>query len=338
MTRWRYFGRRLVLSIPILIFGTTATFWILRMGPIDPAAAIIGPDGDQQAYQRIRDQLGLDEPLWQQYIDFMTGLFTGNLGQSWVLNPGTDAGVMIAQYAPRTIWLGFWSVLIALFIGIPLGFYAGLNSNSWSDYVASFGGIVWRAMPNFWLAVILVSLLSQSQQLFGFNWQGWLVQTDIVTPPSLSNLQNPTNLLAAIKATLPAAVVLGSSSMGNEMRIGRTAVLETINSNYVEAAKAKGVPGRTLVWKHVFRNALVPLVPIITGEAFLLIGGSVLVETVFAINGLGYLFFQATINGDLPLVGSLMFIFILLVVGLNIVQDLLYTLIDPRVGYEGGGA
>jgi len=325
----------MVLSVPILIFGTTATFWIIRAGPIDPAAAIIGPDGDQQAYQRIRDQLGLDEPLWEQYVDFMVGMFTGDFGQSWVLNPDTPATVMIAQYAPRTIWLGFWSVLIALFIGIPLGFYAGLNSNSWSDYVASFGGIVWRAMPNFWLAVILVSLLSQSQQLFGFSWQNWIVRTNVVTSPPLDNLTDPEVFLRALKTTIPAALVLGSSSMGNEMRIGRTAILETKNSNYVEAAKARGIPGRSLVWKHIFRNALVPLVPIITGEAFLLIGGSVLVETVFAINGLGYLFFQATINGDLPLVGTLMFVFILLIVGLNIIQDLMYTLIDPRVGYEG---
>jgi peptide/nickel transport system permease protein len=124
--------------------------------------------------------------------------------------------------------------------------------------------------------------------------------------------------------------------MGNEMRIGRTAILETKNANYVEMAKAKGVPGRLVVWKHMFRNALIPLVPVITGEAFLLLGGSVLVETVFAINGLGYLFFQATINGDVPLVGSLMFLFILLSVGINILQDFLYTVIDPRVGYDGG--
>jgi peptide/nickel transport system permease protein len=120
------------------------------------------------------------------------------------------------------------------------------------------------------------------------------------------------------------------------MRIGRTAVLETINSNYVETARAKGVPPRLLVWKHVFRNALIPLVPAITAEAFILIGGSVLVETIFAINGIGYLFYQAAIQGDLPLVSTLMYIFILLLVGMNILQDFLYMLIDPRVGYEGG--
>jgi len=336
MSRWRYLGKRLLLSIPVVIFGTSITFVLLRMGPVDPAAAILGAQQTQGGdYERVREQLGLDRPLSEQYIDFMSDLFTLQLGQSWVIAQGTPVNELLMQYAPRTLWLGFWSVVVALFIGIPLGFYAGMRPNTWSDYLASFGGIVWRAMPNFWLAVILVSVLSQSQQ-FGFDWSNWIVRTDIVTPPQLNNLTDPEQFIAALKMVFPAALVLGSASMGNEMRIGRTAVLETKNSNYVQSAKATGVPRRRLVWKHIFRNSLIPLIPIITGEAFLLIGGSVLVETVFAINGLGYLFFQAAINGDLPLVGSLMFVFILLLVTVNILQDILYTVIDPRVGYQEG--
>ncbi|GGL47227.1 ABC transporter permease [Halocalculus aciditolerans] len=347
MSRWQYFARRLLLSIPVVIFGTTITFILIRMGPLDPAAAIVGPSGASAAQmQQIRQQLGLTKPLWQQYIQFMVDLFTFHLGNSWVFSPGAKAYTLIVQFAPRTIWLGFWSVIIALFVGIPLGFYAGLNPNTLPDYFASFGGIVWRAMPNFWLAIILLSVLSQSDKLLGFSWTHFIVQTSIVTPPDLSFFVHPVHKLVtdpggwaasfvkAFKMVIPGAVVLGSASMGNEMRIGRTAVLETINSNYVETARAKGVSRRSIVWKHVFRNALIPLVPIITGEIFLLIGGSVFVETVFAINGLGYLFFQAAINADLPLIGSLMFIFILIIVFTNILQDFLYTLIDPRVGYD----
>ena len=351
MSRWNYFFRRLVLAVPVIIFGTTITFMLVRLGPIDPAAAIVGM-GNTQGLERIRESLGLNEPLWQQYIDFMINMFTFDLGQSWVIQRGTPAYELVVSYAPRTIWLGFWSVLIAIFAGIPLGFYAGLNPNTIGDYFASFGGIVWRAMPNFWLAIILVSVLIQSQDvLFGFNWSNWLISTDVLTPPNLDFLASPLeaitdpvnwwyrtggdgSFLAALKAIAPAAIVLGSASMGNEMRIGRTAILETINADYVETARAKGVSGRSLIWKHVFRNALIPLVPIITGEALLLIGGSVFVETVFAINGIGFLFVQAAKNADLPLLGGLMFIFILITVATNILQDLLYTLIDPRVGYE----
>lgn len=359
MSRWNYFFRRVLLAIPILVFSTSITFLILRAGPTDPVAAILGPTGDPQQYHEIAVQLGIekrvgpnewaDVPLWKQYIRYMTDLFTLNLGTSWVISPDTSVYAVMASRAPKTIWLGFWSVLIALFIGIPLGFYAGLNPNTMSDYSASLGGIIWRAMPNFWLAVILSALLTQTESLFGFVWQDIIVQTPgIIGAPDLETIYRPlkegitpttlqaslTNLLAAIKYILPAALVLGSSSMGNEMRIGRTAVLETINSNYVETAKAKGVGPRTIVWKHVFRNALIPLVPIITGEAFLLIGGSVLVESVFGINGIGLLFFKSVKQGDLPLAGGLIFIFILLTLSINIIQDLLYTLIDPRVGYE----
>jgi peptide/nickel transport system permease protein len=361
MSRWRYFGRRVALSIPILLFAMSMVFLITRAGPADPVRNIIGPTSGAGDYHRIAVRLGIEQrvmvngevryvdvPLWQQYVDFMRNLLTFDLGQSWVVSPSRSVFELVAVRAPRTIWLGFWSVLIALFVGIPLGFYAGLNPNTRSDYLASFGGIVWRAMPNFWLAVILLQVLSNTQKLFGFSWQDLGPDTTIVRAPDLAFFADPSmflnapgaalfgqnGLLAAIKVVLPAALVLGSSSMGNEMRIGRTAVLETINSNYVETARAKGLSERAIVWKHVFRNALIPLVPIITGEAFLLIGGSIIVESVFAYQGLGQLFFTAALAGDLPLVGALSFIFILLTLVLNIVQDLLYTIIDPRVGYE----
>ena len=359
MSRWKYFLQRLVLTVPLLVVAMSIVFLIVRIGPQDPVRAIVGPGSNPASYHRVAVQLGVerqvvvdgdvtyvDVPLWQQYIAFMADLLTFDLGQSWVIYPSTSVYEIIAVRAPRTIWLGFWSVLIAVFVGVPLGFYAGLHPNTWRDYTASFGGIVWRAMPNFWLAIVVVALLSNSQQLVGFDWQGWLVPTTVVTAPDLTFLTDPglfvsapgtafTQLVSATKQILPAALVLGSASMGNEMRIGRTAVLETIHSDYVETAKAKGVSSRAIVWKHVFRNALVPLVPIITTETFLLIGGSVVVEYVFAIHGLGQLFFTAAMQGDLPLVGSLTFVFVVFTLVLNVFQDFLYTIIDPRVGYEG---
>ena len=354
MSRWRYFTRRVVLAVPVLLFSTSLTFLIIRAGPIDPVAAVTGLNPDPgfrldvaQSIGVVRDDCASPNPfedcrvpLWEQYIEFMTGLLTFDLGVSWNISRGTSVTELIASRAPVTVWLGFWSVLIALFVGIPLGFYAGLNPNTLSDYTASFGGIVWRAMPNFWLGIILVALLVNSETLTSnflgvrFDWSTWLFETKVTTAPNLTNLDDLSNLGAAIKQILPAALVLGSASMGNEMRIGRTAVLETINSNYIETARAKGLGPRSIVWKHVFRNALIPLVPIITAEAFILLGGSVIVERVFGINGIGDLFFRATIQGDLPLAGSLIFIFILITLSINILQDFLYTVIDPRIGYE----
>jgi peptide/nickel transport system permease protein len=354
MSRWRYFFKRLLLSVPVLFLVMTVIFVVLRMGPLDPVAAMLGPEGSGADAQAIRESLGLNQPLWQQYVDFISNLITFQLGQSWFVYPNRQVTTIIRLFGPRTLWLGFWAIMLPLFIGIPLGFYAGMNPNSWGDYVASFGGIMWLAMPNFWLAIMMLTILRRTDGggWFGFDWYEFGPNTDslIGSPPldfvdvswmDLGVASVPAGasfdwltLAVAIKVILPAAIVLGSASMASELRIGRTAVLETINSNYVETAKAKGLPNRVIVWKHVFRNALIPLLPIITNEAFLLIGGSVIVETVFNINGIGKVFFQAAIQGDLPLAGSLIFFFTLIIIGLNILQDLLYTVLDPRVGYD----
>lgn len=352
MSRWHYFFKRLLLTIPVLFLVMSIIFVALRMGPIDPVAAILGPEGTGGDVAAVRQQLGLDQPLWQQYIDFVISFLTLDFGQSWVVHQGRTVEELLLIFAPRTLWLGFWAILLPLFIGIPLGFYAGLNPNSWADYVASFGGIVWLAMPNFWLAIMLLTILRRTDGgagPLGFDWYqiGPEVSSLIGTPPLdffapgegsvVLGVMLPIDLGAlaiAIKMILPPAIVLGSASMATELRIGRTAILETINSNYVETAKAKGLPGRNIVWKHVFRNAMIPLVPVITNEAFLLIGGSVIVEVIFGINGLGALFFNAAVQGDLPLAGALLFIFTLIIILLNIFQDLLYTVLDPRVGYD----
>ena len=339
MTTLRYLGKRLLLSIPVVWLGTSITWFIIFMGPVDPAARLLseGQIRNPAAYEAAQTQLGLDQPPLQHYFDWMWNLVTFDLGQTWLLYQGSNVNALILDFLPRTLWLGFWSVLIAVFIGVPLGFYAGMRSNTAADYLASMGGIVWRAMPNFWLGIMLLALLGSSASIFlGWDWQSWLIPLDAVSgSPDMSRLHTVDGFLAATKKVLPAALVLGSASMGNEMRIGRTAVLEVRNEDYIDLAKAKGVSDRALVWKHILRNALVPLVPIITSEAFLLIGGSVLVETVFGINGIGLLFYQAAIQGDLPLVGTLMYVFILMIVGINLLQDVLYTIIDPRVGMEG---
>ncbi|SER67283.1 ABC transporter permease [Natrinema salaciae] len=341
MSRWRYFFKRLLLSVPVLFLVMTFIFVLLRMGPVDPVAARLGPEASGAEAARMRERLGLNDPLWEQYLDFVMNFLTLDLGKSWVIYGDMDVTRVISFAGPPTLWLGFWAILLPLFIGIPLGFYAGLRPNSGGDYLASVGGILWQAMPNFWLSIILLATLRKTKGggLFGFDW--YALGPDIRSITGTPDLAFVTAtgidwgaLASDIKLILPPALVLGSASMAAELRIGRTAILETINSNYVETAKAKGLTNRVIIWKHVFRNALIPLVPVITNEAFLLIGGSVIVESIFNINGLGRIFFRATIQADLPLAGALLFIFTVIIILLNIIQDLLYTIIDPRVGYE----
>jgi len=232
-----------------------------------------------------------------------------------------------------TMWLGFWAIMLPLFVGIPLGFYAGLNPNTLGDYVASVSGIVWLSMPNFWLCIMALAVLRRADSGL-FNWYTLGPDTQsIIGNPQLT-FDSLWVVAADIKLILPGALILGSAAMASELRIGRTAILETANANYVETAKAKGLKGRTIVWKHIFRNALIPLIPIISNEAFILIGGSVIVESIFNLNGIGRLYFDSLTQGDLPLAAALVFLFALLIIFLNLVQDLLYTIVDPRVSTQ----
>ncbi|WEL22667.1 ABC transporter permease [Halorhabdus sp. BNX81] len=358
MNRLLYLFKRLLLAVPVFLFGITMSFMILYLGPIDPVLNILGQDATPEDIHQLKVALGIiyqdgsQVPLWSQYLKVLTDLVTFDFGQSWIIQRGTPVGELILNRMPVTLWLGFWSVVVALAVGIPGGLYAGLRANTWRDYLTSGGGIIWRAMPNFWLAVMISGLLSAGGALYFY--QDFLISTDVIgTSPAVGNMLGPidlftriegleatitgpklTNIAIAIKWILPAALVLGSSSMGNEIRIGRTAVLESINSKYVETAKAKGVSGRRIVTKHVGRNAMIPLLPIIMGEFYLLIGGSVLVEQVFSIRGLGNMFFRGILGPDIPLVMALVFLFIIVQITVNITQDILYTFIDPRISLE----
>jgi peptide/nickel transport system permease protein len=325
------------------------TFLIVYLGPIDPVLAILGRDAQPEDVRKLKIALGLmypngePVPLWVQYQQFMVRMLTFNFGDSWVIARNQPVTDVIASRMPATIWLGFWSVVVALGAGVPLGLYAGLNSNTWGDYLASSGGIIWRAMPNFWLAVILAGILSAGGAL---EWyRDWLIPTDVIgTPQTVRNLYTVRygfvpvpdlhNMAAAFKWILPAALVLGSSSMGNEIRVGRTATLENLHSQYVDTARAKGVSRRMIIAKHVGRNAVVPLLPVIMGEFYLLIGGSIIVEAVFSINGLGNLFLRAALGADLPVLMTVTYIFILILVLFNITQDMLYTILDPRISLD----
>ena len=359
MNKLLYLLKRLLLAVPVFLFGITMTFLVLYKGPIDPVLSILGQDATPEDVRQLKIALGIiypdgtPVPLWSQYYKVVTDLVTLDFGQSWIIQRGTPVTDLIFNRMPATLWLGFWSVVIALAFGIPGGLYAGLRANTWRDYIASGGGIIWRAMPNFWLAVMIAGLLSAGGALSFYR--DFLIPTDVIgTPSALTNMFGSIdvfagiplleaiwipvphwgNLAIAIKWILPAALVLGSASMGNEIRIGRTAVLESINSKYVETAKAKGVSGRRIVSKHVGRNALIPLLPVVMGEFYLLIGGSVLVEKVFSIRGLGNMFFRGVLGPDIPLVMGLVFLFIVVQISVNITQDILYTYIDPRITLE----
>jgi peptide/nickel transport system permease protein len=359
MNRAVYAAQRLLMGIPVVLFGLTVSFLIVYLGPLDPVTAILGMDSTPEAARRVAIDLGLrypdgtKVPLWDQYFSFMVDTLSFDFGRSWVVAPEQPVVGLIVNRAPATLWLGFWAVVVAIGVGMPLGLYAGMYSNTKGDYLVSAAGISWRAMPNFWLAVMLSGLLSSGGLLAFYPYLG--PDTIVVgTPDALGHvfsgiapfeavpvlealwvpLPNPVPFFKSFKWILPAALVLGSASMGNEIRVGRTAVLENFNAKYVETARAKGVTERKIVWKHVGRNAAIPLLPVLMGEFYVFIGGSILVEQIFGINGLGSLLISATFSTDIPIIMATTYIFIVVMVFFNTTQDILYTVLDPRIGYE----
>jgi peptide/nickel transport system permease protein len=254
MSRWSYFAKRALLSIPVLFSVMTILFVLLRLGPLSPVAARLGENPQGADIEQMRENLGLNDPLWDQYVDFMVDLVTFQ-GESWVVRTGQPVGEAILNLAPATIWLGFWAILLPLFIGIPLAFYAGLNPNTKGDYLASTMGILWQSMPNFWLSVMALAVLRQTHGggIFGFNWYTLGPNIPSVTGTPQLNFFGSIDLLglsipfitdwaqffADFKLILPGALILGSASMAAELRIGRTAILETVNSKYVETARRR---------------------------------------------------------------------------------------------------
>ncbi|MEF8893561.1 ABC transporter permease, partial [Halodesulfurarchaeum sp.] len=188
MNRLLYLFKRLALGVPVMLFGLTIAFMVMYLGPIDPVLTILGRDAEPMAAEQLRIQLGLiypdgtPVPLWDQYRKVLQDLITFNFGQSWTIQRGTGVGELLIGRMPATVWMGFWSVVIALLFGIPIGLFAGLRANTWSDYFASGFGIIWRAMPNFWLAVMIAGILSAGGALQGYR--NWWIQTDVIGTPA----------------------------------------------------------------------------------------------------------------------------------------------------------
>jgi len=297
------------------------------------------------------DAAGNPVPLWEQYFGVVSDLFTLDFGESWTIQRETPVTELIINRMPATLWLGFWSVIIALGAGVPLGLYAGLRANTLRDYTASGFGIVWRAMPNFWLAVIISGLITAGGALEFYRTA--IVETPVSgTPDALNNLFTTVDIFAGVpylsccSFRCPISVRCSSRSSGycpprsfsgrhrwvTRSESDGPQCSRASNSKYVETDReGEGLSPRRIIVKHVGRNAVIPLLPVIMGEFYLLVGGSVLVEAVFGINGLGNLFFNAVLGPDIPLVMALVFIFIVIQILFNIGQDLLYTYIDPRI-------
>ncbi len=300
-----YLFRRLLLAVFVLWGVATVIFLVVRVVPADPALLIAGTDASEEQLAQLRQQLGLDQPLIVQYGQFLLGLLVGDLGNSYALR--VPAATLIANVLPNTALLALLACLLALVIAFPLGLLAALKVNRVPDRVVTVGTLFTQALPNFWIGVVLLLVFSQTLR--------WLPSVGLSSP---LNLILPTIVLA-----LPFVSVL--------TRMIRNGLLEVMGEGYINTARAKGLSERVVIFPHAVRNAAIPVVTIVGLQFGTLLGGAVVVETVFAFPGIGDLLVNSIQQRDYNVVQACVLVIATVFVVINLVVDLLYGLLDPRV-------
>jgi peptide/nickel transport system permease protein len=300
--------RRLLLTIPVLLGVATLVFSLVHLVPGDPVQAMLGESASPQDVAELRGRLGLDRPLYEQYTGFLKGLATGNLGRSLRTNQPVVAA--IAERLPATLELAFAAMLVATIVAIPLGIVAAAGAGTRVDHAATTLALVGISVPNFWLGPLLAIVFSVTL--------GWLPVSGRGT---LAHL-----VLPAVTLGAPLAAVLA--------RMTRASVIEELRELYVLAARARGVSRAAAVLRHAFRNSLIPIVTVLGLQFGAVLTGAVITETIFAWPGVGRLLIQSISFRDYPLVQGCILLIAVTYVTMNLLTDLAYGLLDPRIRYD----
>ena len=312
-----YVFRRLLALVPTLFIASVIVFVIVRMVPGDVVDLMLSQN-DAGSNKLTRDQLletmGLDKPMWEQYGIWISALvFRGDLGNS--LWQGDSVVSMIAARLPVTFELGLLAMVIALTVAIPVGVYSAVRQDTAGDYVARSFSLLMLAVPSFWVGTMIT--------VFPSIWWGWSPEIHFV-PLHEDPWQNLQQLI------IP-AVILGLSLSAITMRMTRTMMLEVLRQDYIRTARAKGLREMLILTRHAVRNALIPVITLIGSQAPILIGGAVILEQIFVLPGMGLLLLDAVNQRDYPVVTGVFFVVGLTVMLINLVVDLSYGLIDPKV-------
>lgn len=311
----RHIFKRLLLAIPTMFVVVTIIFLLVRVIPGDPARSALGDYASEEAVQNLREELGLADPLWRQYVNYLGDLLQGDLGTTMVTRD--SAWSQIQFVLPHTLELTFAAVMIALALGIPIGVITAVRQNSKVDYAGRVVSLAGLSIPAFFLGLLLIYFFSAQIGLFPAIGAG-----DFSDP--VDNIYH---------LVLP-AVSLGLIEMAYVARMTRSVMIGVLSDDYVRTARAKGLLERVVFMKHAFRAGLVPIVSLIGIFVVGLIGSSVLTEEVFARPGLGKLMIGATKQRDYTLLQAIMVIYAFIIVVINIVVDIIYTAVDPRVRYD----
>jgi len=306
-----YIGRRILQSIPVLLLVTVGAFAVIVLVPGDPAQHMLGYNATPESLRILREQLGLDRPVSEQFWDFLRGVVVGDFGESILKKEAVST--VVGERAIVSLLLLGYSVLIALLVSIPIATVSALRRNRWPDHVLRFASMVTFAMPSFWLGLLLALW-------FGL-YLGWF---------PVGGYKDSSIVNAIYTLTLP-AVTVGLYLAPLLARSLRSSLIEELDRDYVDAARARGFTESRVVGKHVLRNSLIATVTVLSLNVGYLLSGTVIVENVFAIPGLGTLIVDAVMQRDYPLIQALTLFFGVAVIATNLMADLSYAMLDPRI-------
>lgn len=308
-----YIAKRLMVALPTLLIVSMLVFGLQMLLPGDPVLAMAGEERDPETLARIREQLHLDDPVPVQYLRWLGGVVTGDLGTS--LRTGEPVSQLIVQKLPVTIQLAVMSMIFAMLIGIPAGIIAAVRKGSVTDWLANFVALSGLSIPNFWLGIMLILLVSVNM--------GWL--------PASGYESIFVDPVRSLQTMIMPAFVLGTGLAATLMRHTRSSMLGVLSADYIRTARAKGLTGRQVVLKHSFRNALLPVITLtalLFGE---LLAGAVLTEQIFTIPGFGKLIVDAVFNRDYAVVQGVVLCTAVGFLLMNLVADVLSVMLNPRM-------
>ncbi|MFB6235527.1 MAG: ABC transporter permease [Halopenitus sp.] len=317
---WRYIVKRTGHAIFVMWLVATTVFFGLRAVPGGPVQAMLGQEATPQAVEALRAEMGLNRPLPVQYVDWMTDLLVGDFGKS--ITSGEAVGTLIAGAAPRTLSIAAFGVVVGLGIAIPAGVIGATRRNELADYVATLGAFLGISMPAFFVGILLAIL-------FGVHL-GWF--------PVIGYTPLSEGFVPWLRTIVLPGTAVGLPYAAGVTRMMRSSLIETLNEEYMRTAMAKGVGSRVRLYKHALQNALIPVVTIAGIQLALVLGGSVTVEIVFGIQGLGRLLVNSILERNYPVTQVTILLISGVFIFMNLLVDIAYTAIDPRIRYGGEDA
>jgi peptide/nickel transport system permease protein len=328
-------GRRLIGAIPVLLGISFVVFLLMHLAPGDPVVLLLGDDATPVDVARVRHEWGLDQPLLIQYWQFISRATVGDFGQS--LKFGEPVLKLIFERLPATVELATVSLLVAILISIPIGVYSAIKRDTLIDHAGTGVALIGVSLPNFWLGIMMIYFLGGQMNLLPVAGRiEYGIEVKPITGLYLLDSLMTGNFAAfwsVLQHLLMPAITLGTALAAIVTRITRSSVLEVMRQDYVMTARAKGLSERVVIWRHILRNALITVITILGLQLGALLNGSVITETVFSYPGIGDLLIQSISVRDYRLTQVLILFFGLIYFVVNMLVDVLYTLIDPRIKF-----